>query len=231
MASHPHSHGELINENVHHETSDINVRGIVGFMIALFAITIAIQAAMVGLFWLFNKVEDKSQTQVSALTAGPAQVADFPSPSLQTTPWTDLQKMRAGETEYLNGYGWVDQSAGIARIPIDRAKALLLQKGIPVRPGAVDVTEGTDYASTGESSGGRTLKAGGADQSGAAAAPSPGMAPVPATPGADQGAGATAPPQTQPNPSVGQASSATAAKKPGGGGATQQKKPGGGGGL
>ena len=228
MASHPHSHGELANENVQHETSDINVRAIVAFMVALFAITIAVQAAMVGLFWLFNKGEDKSQPQVSALTPGPAQVADFPSPSLQTTPWTDLQKLRAGETEYLNGYGWVDQNAGIARIPIERAKALLLQKGIPVRAGATDPSEGTHYASTGESNGGRTLKAGGADESGAPAAPSQGTAPVPATPGGGQPAGADAGPQTQPNPGVGQASSATAAKKPGGGGATQQKKPGGG---
>jgi hypothetical protein len=216
MSSHPHSHGELVNENVQHESSDINVRAIITFMVALFAITIAIQAAMVGLFWLFNKVEDKTQPQVSAFTPGPAQVADFPSPSLQTTPWTDLQKLRASETEYLNGYGWVDQNAGIARIPIDRAKALLLQKGIPVRAGAaIDPTEGTHYASTGESNGGRWLKAGGADESGAPAAPSQGMAPVPATPGADQAAGANAGPQTQPNPSVGQAASATAAKAPG----------------
>lgn len=212
MSSHPHPHGELVNENVAHESSDINVRAIVTFMVVLFAITITIQAAMVGLFWLFNKVEDKSQTQVSAFTPGPAQVADFPSPSLQTTPWTDLQKLRASETEYLNGYGWVDQTAGVARIPIDRAKALLLQKGIPVRAGATDATEGTHYASTGESSGGRTLKAGGADESGTPAAPSQGMAPVPATPGGPQG---VAGPNTPPG--AGQPTSATAAKKPGGG--------------
>ena len=230
MSSQSHPHGELVNENVHHEESDINIRAIIGFIVALFAITIALQAAMYGLFLLFNKVEDKTQPQVSSLTPNPAKVEDFPSPSLQTTPWTDLQKLRAGETEYLNSYGWVDQTAGVARIPIDRAKALLLQKGIPVRADAVtDATEGTHYASAGESSGGRNLKAGGPDLSGTPAAPSTGAAPVPAPPGTGQPGAANAGPETQPNPSVGQPASATAAKKPGGGGATEQKKkPGGG---
>jgi len=216
MASQPHSHGELVNENVHHEESDINVRAIVTFVIVLAAVTLSMQAAMAGLFWVFNKMEDKAQTQVSALTPPAAQVSDFPSPSLQTTPWTDLQALRAGEYEYLHSYGWIDQSAGIARIPIDRAKALLLQKGLPVRPDPVtDPTEGTDYASTGESSGGRNLKAGGPDLSGAPAAPSTGAAPVPATPGAGGAAAATA----AGTPQAGQASSTPSPKKPGGGGA------------
>jgi hypothetical protein len=33
----------------------------------------------------------------------------------------------------LNSYGWVDQKAGVAHIPIERAMELLVQRGIPVR--------------------------------------------------------------------------------------------------
>jgi hypothetical protein len=40
------------------------------------------------------------------------------------------------EVQRLNSYGWVDQQAGIARIPIDRAMALLAQRGLPTRPQA-----------------------------------------------------------------------------------------------
>ena len=186
MSSHPHPHGDLVNENVHHEESDINVRAIITFVVVLTAVAIGIQVAMYGLFLLFDKVEDKGQPQVSSLTAPAAQVSDFPSPSLQTTPWADLTKLRAEENAYLHSYGWVDQTAGIARIPIDRAKLMLLQKGLPVRADAVtDATEGTHVASTGESSGGRNLVAGKPDGSspGAPAAATAAAPPAPAKPG------------------------------------------------
>src|SRR5689334_23020836 len=137
MSAHPHPHGDLVNENVHHEESDINVRAIITFVVVLTVICLGIQVAMFGLFALFDKIEDKTQPQTSPLTRPAAQVSDFPAPSLQTTPWTDLRKLRGSEAEYLHSYGWVDESAGIARIPIDKAKAMLLQKGLPVRPDAV----------------------------------------------------------------------------------------------
>jgi len=205
-----HPHGELVNENVHHEESDINVRSIIAFVVVLTVITVGIQGAMIGMFKLLNLIETKTEPVVSPLAPGPAQVNDFPSPSLQTTPWMDLQKLRASEHEYLSSYGWVDESAGIARIPIDKAKAMLLQKGLPVRPDAGDDrTEGTHLAAMGEASGGRNLPGGQADTSGPPAAPSQGASPV-ATPGAGSG------PSKQDTPA---------------GAAQQKKKPGGGGGL
>jgi hypothetical protein len=187
MSSHPHPHGELVNEDVHHQEDEINVRSIVTFVIVLTVITLAIQGIVYGFFLLFNKIEDKTQPQVSPLTPAAAQVSDFPAPSLQTSPWADLKKLRADENTYLHSYGWVDQGAGIARIPIDRAKELLLRQGLPVRADAVtDPTEGTHVAATGESSGGRNLVAGGADKSAspAGASSAPAAAPKPAVPGA-----------------------------------------------
>src|SRR6476646_8926017 len=100
-----HPHGELVNENVHHEERDINVRAIITFVVVLTVFTVVIQGSMIGLFKLFNTIEDKSQPTVSPLTPAAAQAVDFPSPSLQTTPWTDLEKLRAGESTYLHSYG------------------------------------------------------------------------------------------------------------------------------
>jgi len=180
-AQHPHSHGELVNENVHHEESDINIRAIITFIVVLFAIVIVIDVLCVGLFKLFDKIEDKTQPSVTPLAAAPATLgADFPAPGLQTTPWADLTKLRADEAAFLHGYGWVDQTAGIGRIPIDRAKAILLEKGLPVRPEAAEPTEGTHAFATGESSGGRNLPGGQADKSGGAAAPAANPAAPPA---------------------------------------------------
>jgi len=43
----------------------------------------------------------------------------------------DLAGMRAEENKLLTTYGWTDQEAGRVRIPIDRAMALLLERGLP----------------------------------------------------------------------------------------------------
>ena len=65
------------------------------------------------------------------MVGGPASV-----PSLLLREPMNLQKFREEEEHLLTSYGWVDQNAGVVRLPIDRAKALLLERGLPVREGA-----------------------------------------------------------------------------------------------
>ena len=48
-----------------------------------------------------------------------------------------LAAFRAAEEKKLTTYEWMDKSAGTVRIPIDRAKALLLERGLPVRAAAI----------------------------------------------------------------------------------------------
>jgi len=55
-----------------------------------------------------------------------------PSPGHNTTPPQDWQTMRDQDTRILSTYGWIDRRNQIARIPIDRAMDLLLQRGLPV---------------------------------------------------------------------------------------------------
>jgi hypothetical protein len=59
-----------------------------------------------------------------------------PEPRLQVTAPKDLEQYKAAQEEILNNYGWVDQNAGIVRIPIDRAMDILVQKGLPLRGAA-----------------------------------------------------------------------------------------------
>ncbi len=62
------------------------------------------------------------------------------------------------EAETLGTYGWVDEKSGVARMPIEEAKKLILQRGLPARAeGAADPTLGTPRAAYGESSSGRTI--------------------------------------------------------------------------
>jgi hypothetical protein len=112
--------------------------------------------------------------------------------------------LRADESSYLHGYGWVDEKGGVARVPIEKAKAMLLQKGIPVRPELADPTEGTRIAATGESNSGRNIPAGQADTS---------------TGGAEGAAGAAGAGGAGAASAGGAAGISEAPKKPGGGGA------------
>jgi hypothetical protein len=162
-AAHPHPHGSLENPDVAHESTDINVRAILWFTFMLVATTVAISVTMYGLFVAFDRIERKDDQTMLPLMQPAGQRP--PNPQLQTTPWTDLKKFRGDEEDYLHSYGWIDEKAGVAHIPIDKAKALLLQKGLPARAGEADPTEGTPVAASGESSGGRRItsrKAGGA---------------------------------------------------------------------
>ena len=58
--------------------------------------------------------------------------------------------------ELLQGYHWVDQSAGIVQIPIDQAMDLVVQRGLPARP-AAEAQQFQDEGHSGpsDSSGGR----------------------------------------------------------------------------
>lgn len=54
---------------------------------------------------------------------------EAPAPRLQRSPARDLQTFRAAEDKELHALGWVDRGAGIARIPIENAMALLATRG------------------------------------------------------------------------------------------------------
>jgi hypothetical protein len=41
--------------------------------------------------------------------------------------------LRAHEKQVAESYGWVDQGAGVVRIPVSEAMKLIAQRGLPVR--------------------------------------------------------------------------------------------------
>jgi hypothetical protein len=190
MSSHQ-PHGPTDNPHIVHEESDINVRAIIWFVIVLTVISLAINVAMWGLFKGLEYYEAKHDPIVSPLAAAPAPATGGPQPGpgLQLTPWTDLKQFNAAQAAQLNGYGWIDEHGGVARVPIARAKQLLLKQGLPVRPELADAAEGTNLASGGESNGGRTIPAGQADKSSSPVAPPAADPAAPAAPPTKPGGG------------------------------------------
>jgi hypothetical protein len=153
---HHYSAGEMHNPEVEHEHSDVNVRQILMFGVGMAVVTILCALVVRGVFGVLERQAAANDPQVSPLATPPGQLP--PAPNLQTNEPAGLKKVRQMETETLEGYGWVDQGTGVARVPIADAKKLLLQRGLPVRAGAAtDTLEGTHAPAMGESSGGRAI--------------------------------------------------------------------------
>lgn len=55
----------------------------------------------------------------------------IPEPRLQTDPPRDYAAFRRDIERRLNGIGWVDRQAKVVHLPIEQAKLLLLERGLP----------------------------------------------------------------------------------------------------
>lgn len=64
----------------------------------------------------------------------PAPDAQQDAPGLSSAPQDELARQRREQQERLHAFGWVDQGAGIAHIPIDAAMDLLAARGRGARP-------------------------------------------------------------------------------------------------
>ncbi|HYT66329.1 MAG TPA: hypothetical protein VEL51_07935 [Vicinamibacterales bacterium] len=180
MSAHAHDehpHGSLVNPDTMHEHGDVNVHSVLWFAALLGIIVLSMNASMWAMFRVLQHYERKNDPYLTPLAPTAGETA--PEPRLQTTPWTDLRKFRAEQRNSVDGYGWVDEKLGVAHIPIAKAKEMLLQKGIAVRPELADAAEGTHVAASGESNGGRTIPAGQPDRS---TVPPPVPAASPTTP-------------------------------------------------
>jgi hypothetical protein len=62
-----------------------------------------------------------------------APLRQFPAPQLQLIPHDELVALQAREERELGSYGWLDRTAGVIRLPIDRAMELVAQRGLPTR--------------------------------------------------------------------------------------------------
>ena len=112
-----------------HETTDANISALVKFCIGLFFLIIV---ALFGMRLMFDYFNRTRQLGPAASPFADTKAAP-PGPGLQVHPAQDLKQFRQGEDDRLSSYGWVDQKAGIVRMPIDRAMDLLIQKGLPAR--------------------------------------------------------------------------------------------------
>jgi|ERR1700692_207662 len=127
-----------------YEHQDLQVSGILYFLLTLVVVTGICLVVLWGLFGYFDRYAKSSQPAVNPLIThvpedtrhvapGYPQIT-FPDPKLEEDERGQLNVIRMNEQKELYSYGWVDEKAGTVHIPIERAMDLIVQRGIPVRP-------------------------------------------------------------------------------------------------
>jgi hypothetical protein len=135
---------DIINPETHHETSDVNVRGLFWFLIIFIAFAILTHLSVWIMFKQFAKMARHTSAPPLTEMARPASARIPDAPRLQpfptrvpngevlppnsSTPAVDMVEMRAHENQVLNSAAWVDRQKGIVRIPIETAKQLAVQR-------------------------------------------------------------------------------------------------------
>ena len=132
------------------ETDGISYSGIVWFVVILTVTTLVCMVLMWALLKAFkyqadnNPAPSRSRLAASEAERPAAEGRVYPEvtaigpaaaggPQLLVNEPINLAAQREREHQMLTTYGWADQNAGTIRIPLDKAKELLLQRGLPVR--------------------------------------------------------------------------------------------------
>jgi len=124
------------NADVAFESSDIDTRTILAY---LFYLAISVAAAFfisVYVFRFTTSLAVDSQTPPPPVRQGVAPTMP-PEPRLQGVPGhtndaqLDLRDKREADNAANEKYGWTDQQAGIAQIPVDEAMKIIVSKGLP----------------------------------------------------------------------------------------------------
>lgn len=131
--SHIDAGGDPNSISAGRELADVSASSMIKQAVYLVIVCVAVWLSMVGMLKLMMNRLNAGDAQVSSL-ARPAGEAP-PEPRLLIDEPTNLRDFRAREAQSLEHYGYVDQATGAVRLPIERAKELLLERGLPVRAG------------------------------------------------------------------------------------------------
>jgi hypothetical protein len=135
----PGAEAEPRNADVSFEKADVQVTTIYWYLGALAIAVILSYIVCVFVLRLTTKIAVEFDTPPPMIRQemGSAYEALPPEPRLQgvpghlTDPQTDLRQKVKADTAANEKYGWIDQSSGIAQIPVQDAMKIIAEKGLP----------------------------------------------------------------------------------------------------
>lgn len=143
-----------------YERSDARASGVLMAGFVLFAAAVMTAAAVYFYYDYATRARQDSEAAAEVpMTVLPVPTVFQGRSSLQVNTKLDMDIYRAQAQERLNNYGWVSREANVVHIPIDRAMALVAERGLPTRPAAAAAEFGDQATSAPQdSSGGRTYR-------------------------------------------------------------------------
>jgi len=119
---------------------ELNIRFLVWSTLGLLLI---LAIAAVAMWFLGFGIKDKLVAADPPPPALPEARMEHrpPAPNLQVDPRQQLLDLRADEEKILTSYGWVNQTIGLTRVPIERAMEMLVEQGLPTPTPLAETTE------------------------------------------------------------------------------------------
>ncbi len=143
----------MSNEQLNHghgtefESEDLSTRGVFAFMIGLAVTGFVIYFIIVGMYKFLDNYERSQMATASPLMTSKGAISrvvtqddmdkmfkDNGAPMLETNERGQFKDFLLNQENQLNSYGWVDEKAGVAHIPIEQAMDLIIKRGLPVLP-------------------------------------------------------------------------------------------------
>ncbi len=135
---------ELRNPEVDFEKKDVRIPTLLIIGLGLILLVVLAQFIAWRTFISLNARQHVYQEELSPLSQDNKNIYP-PEPRLQGAPGhpmfgpEELRKVQAAANSQLSTYGWQDQTAGLAHIPIDRAIDILAATGLPSVPPSAPV--------------------------------------------------------------------------------------------
>jgi hypothetical protein len=160
MSDESMKHGHSGHE-VEFEREDLGTRAVFVFMIGLAIFGVVTYFIVVAMYSFLDHYERSRMATASPLVTSKGAMSrvvtqadmdkafkDNGAPMLETNERGQFRDFLMNQEKQLRSYGWVDEKDGVARIPIERAMELIVQRGLPVYPqGSADAKTKTAMAS------------------------------------------------------------------------------------
>ncbi|BCW96636.1 MAG: hypothetical protein WHS44_12335 [Fimbriimonadales bacterium] len=110
-----------------YEQRDLSVGRAVQFLVIIF---FTIIGSLIISYFVYQWVLPNQRADMPSVRSEALQRQLPPEPRVQGFPMRDWEKFAAEETRKTTTYELVDETTGKARIPVERAKELILQRGL-----------------------------------------------------------------------------------------------------
>jgi hypothetical protein len=127
-----------------HEAGPSSLRAVLIIAASVMAMMAACLVSTEILLHHYSKARPMQVMQPLGIIIAPnnGPLTHLPAPNLELDDGhADFMALRQRQSEKLNSYGWVDQTNGIVRIPIERAMDLIALRGLPVATNSAGLKE------------------------------------------------------------------------------------------